>query len=161
MELDAYTIAVIGGGLTITGALIGVVTTYRLSLHLAKTQAAHARELADTEAFRTARAKLRAAFAPEIGELRVMGDYWHDKPRPSTTEKNIVVNILYKAYPRHAAAIEEFRAYVSSADIAAYQDAWENYYKNGFEDYDGYDSHSKPFTLFDERINAIFRFAPL
>ena len=145
----------------ILGALLGCWATYRLSIDIANRQASHVREMANAEALRAARAKLRAAFAPTFGELRVMGDYWYHKPRPCITEENIVGNLLYKAYPIHAAAIEEFRFYVSSADAAAYQEAWENYYKKGFEDYDGYERDAKPFSLFEERVNAILRFAPL
>lgn len=161
MTIDAYTLSFISGGLAIVGVLIGAWATYRLSLHLAKTQADHAKNLSEAEAFRHACSKLRAAFAPELGELRILNGAYFNEPRPRKIEENHVVNMLSKAFPRHSTAIEEFRSYISREDMRAYQVAWENYYKGGFEDYDEYNKNLEFFILFQERVDAIFRFAPL
>ncbi|MDO8206445.1 MAG: hypothetical protein Q7T38_01340 [Gallionella sp.] len=145
----------------LVGALLGAWATYRLALHLGREQAIHARALSDYEALRVAKGKLRAAFAPEIAELRVLGNYRNQLPRPNTANGNVVCDLLSKAYPRHATAVEEFRAYVPPESSSAYQQAWEDCYQNGFEDYDGYDKKGTPFTLFEERVNAILKFAAL
>lgn len=161
MQLSAYEIALIAGGFGIAGTLLGALISYRFALRIAGVQFNNALCLGNVAARKDAACNLRAAFAPEIAALRVIGDYRNTGTRPKTVEKNYVVNLLSNAYPKHSAAIEEFRHYISVEDAPAYQEAWEKYYQNGFEDYDGYDGTATPFTNFQNRVHAILRFAPL
>ena len=115
MNLTAYQIALIGGAFTILGALIGTLAGYWL-----------ARLLAERNSFIAARAKLRAAFAPALGQIYLAqkhGD--HDRPSIEDFVKN---NLL-----AHASAIEEFRPFVASSKSAAYQGAWEDYRKHAHD----------------------------
>ena len=107
------------GGFGIAGTLLGVIFTYHLARQLADANAAHAARQAETNALRNARAKLRAAFAPALGQIYLAqkhGD--HDRPSIEDFVKN---NLLV-----HASAIEEFRPFVTGGD-AAYQETWESY----------------------------------
>jgi hypothetical protein len=63
-------------------------------------------------------AKLRCAFAPELASMRLA----------RTDEFGVVDRLLSDAFPRHAAAVEEYRFFVRRQDQAAYQQAGEEYY---------------------------------
>ena len=125
MQLTAYEIALIAGGFGIVGALLGALLSYRFAIKLANINAANAAKQAETNAIRDARAKFRAAFAPAIAQIYLARHHGtHDTP--------IVGNILKETLVAHAAAIEEFRPFVS--DSAAYQEAWEKYRKTVRQD---------------------------
>ena len=102
-------------------------------------------------------AKLRSAFAPEIAQMRLTRTY---------KNFNNVKTLLEGAFPRHAAAIEEYSFFVPRKDRAAYQKAWEDYcYKAGGVDFLEYamgeGEGEKPqelFELFQKRVKAILRF---
>jgi hypothetical protein len=139
MNLSASEICLISGGFTITGVLIGALITYKIAF-----------SLAFINAKREASAKLRAAFAHEIASMRLAG----------ANQKTIEVEaLLFEAFPRHAAAIEEYRPFVRVKDLAAYQQAWENYYCIGgsvrFFDYYMGDGC---YDLFQSRIDEILKF---
>ena len=105
MEINLY----IAGSFTVVGALIGVLSAYWLAIHLERIKER-----------RVACAKLRAAFAPALGQIYLAQNHGdHDRPPIDTFVKS---NLL-----AHASAIEEFRPFV--ADCAAYQEAWEVYRK--------------------------------
>ncbi len=148
MEINSFLTAIIGGIFGIAGTYLG----YHLSLSVAETQAKHAETLAAINARRIAGAKLRAAFAPAISKYALninRGDKWTIL---------MMQDMLTKALPRHAAAIEEYRCFIPHKSQAAYQQAWENY-KSDFLEY--YDTDAGQQTLFKERINAIFIFTEI
>lgn len=143
-NITAYDIALIGGGFTVVGALIGAVVAYWLTAKL--------------EVFkerRAACASLRAAFAPAIAQIYLARHHGtHDTP--------IVGKILKDLLVSHAAAVEEFRPFVS--DGTAYQDAWEEYRKAVRQDnYDidtaewGTDAHL--WSTVEAKIHAVIAFA--
>ena len=119
-NVTAYDIAIIGGGFTVVGALIGAIVAYWLTAKL--------------EVFkehRTARAKFRAAFAPAVAQIYLARHHGtHDTP--------VVGNILKDALVSHATAIEEFRPLVCNG--VAYQEAWEQYRKTVRQDNDDIDT---------------------
>jgi hypothetical protein len=111
MNVSAYEIAIIGGAFTVLGALIGAIVGYWFS-----------RKLAQKLAYTVACSKLRASFAPALGQIYLAQKHGnHDRPCIDTFVKD---NLLY-----HATAIEEFRPHVSSKNSRAYQNAWEDYCK--------------------------------
>jgi hypothetical protein len=95
---------------------------------------------------------LRAAFAPAIASVRLA----HGADKSINAEE-----VLREAYSRHAAAIEEYRFFVSPKDRAAYENAWRAYYEVGrcvrFFDYCSKGSGGS-FEKFEERLGAIFAF---
>lgn len=111
MNVSAYEIAIIGGAFTVLGALIGAIVGYWLS-----------RLLAEKQAYTVACSKLRASFAPTLGQIYLAQKHGnHDRPCIDTFVKD---NLLV-----HASAIEEFRSHVSCKNSKAYQSAWEDYRK--------------------------------
>ena len=101
-------------------------------------------------------AKLRTAFAPELAELR-LGRIYKD-----FTD---VERLLNEAFPGHAAAIEEYRFFVRPKDRAAYQQAWEEYFKQGESKFllqyalgENAEEPHELSALFEQRVQAIFRF---
>jgi hypothetical protein len=106
-NVTAYTLAIIGGGFTVVGALITAIVAYWLTI--------------DLESFKernVAIAKLRAAFAPALAQIYIAQKHG-DHNRPSITE--FIRNNLLSV----ASAIEEFRPFAK--DGIAYQKAWERY----------------------------------
>jgi hypothetical protein len=129
------------GFIGIIGVLLGALFGYFLSLRAAKLQWR-----------RVAGAKLRAAFAPEIAKYYLnmeRGDKWHI---------NMMNDMFKEALPQHAAAIEEYRPFVPRKSQEAYQQAWDNYYRN-FLDY--YDTGEGEQAVFKQRIGAIFKFSKI
>jgi hypothetical protein len=101
----------------------------------------------------SAGAKLRCAFAPELASMRLA----------RTDEFGVIDRLLNDAFPRHAAAIEEYRFFLRPKDQAAYQQAWEQYYTNGGTtggsvSWTDYYMGDKPKELFEQRVQAILRF---
>jgi hypothetical protein len=68
--------------------------------------------------------------------------------------------VLREAFPRHAAAVEEYRFFVRPNDQAAYDKAWRDYYEVGgsvrFFDYSSKGSGGS-FDQFEKRVQAIFK----
>ena len=95
--------------------------------------------------------KLRCAFAPELAQMRLTRTY---------KSFNNVKTLLEDAFPRHAAAIEEYRFFVRPKYESAYQDAWEAYYCDFLEYAMGEDGETpqERFKLFEQRVHAILRF---
>jgi hypothetical protein len=110
-----------------------------------------ARRISVLSARRQAGAALRAAFAKEIAAVRLA----HGADKSIKIEK-----VLTEAFPRHAAAIEEYRFFVKPENQAAYEKAWREYYEVGgsvrFFDYymDG-----ASYEVFEKRVSAILHFA--
>ncbi len=121
----------------ILGTLLGVIIGYLLSARVAKLQWR-----------RISGGKMRAAFAPEIAKYYLL-------MKKDNRQVQGMINIFEKALPRHAAAIEEYRAFVPCKSQGAYQEAWENYHQN-FLDY--WDEGKGEQTPFKHRIDEIFKF---
>lgn len=116
MEIDAYTLVIITGGFTVLGALIGALSAYWLSTHLEQ-----------FKEHRAACAKLRAAFAPALAMIYLARHHGtHDRPDDVAFIKSELL--------RQAAAVEEFRPFVSESDKLSYQTAWENYRRDARKD---------------------------
>ena len=146
MNLTAYDFALIGGGFTIVGALIGAITAYWFSLHLSSHQQRS-----------IAAANFRAAFSSVISQMAI-----------AQTDKKIdAERLLMSTFSDLSVAIETYRPFVRCEDRKAYQEAWDSYYKVGgsvrFFDYYITSSNDKypPYELFTKRIENILKFAPL
>lgn len=108
--------------------------------------------------------RLRAAFAPELAIMRATPSNERTPLKnilnePGRMPPRDVTEILFAAFERHAAAVEEYRFFVPTWNRAAYQAAWQAYYLTGgsinFTSYMiGVDSHE----LFCERVEAVLEF---
>lgn len=135
----------------ILGALLGGWATYRLSIDIARRQAAYARSLAEYEHIRNASLALRSSFAPYLATIR------RDEHK---TAAEIQI-ILEHGVDSIAIEVEKFRFYVSSENLPAYDEACEEYqniariramnYFKGFDD-------KPPFEVFESKVDAIFHF---
>jgi hypothetical protein len=119
---------------TVIGALIGYFSAKRLTTLRTKIDAG---------------GKLRAAFAPEIAQMRLF----------ASGQKIDVQQLLTSAFPRHATAIEEFSAYLCKGQKKKYYEAWRNYYEvAGSVRFFDYCMGDEPHKLFFERIHVILEF---
>jgi hypothetical protein len=109
-----------------------------------------ARKISDLNARRQAGAALRAAFAGEIAKVRLA----------HAADKSIKIEqVLLEAFPRHAAAIEEYRFFVNPKDEAAYERAWREYYEvGGSVRFFDYYMNGASYDLFAKRVYAILQF---
>lgn len=106
-DVTAYTLAWIGGGFTVLGALIGVLTTFWLAVVQERRRER-----------RSAIAAFRAALAPALAQLYLARHHGtHDRP--------VLGDILREALMAHATAVELFRPLV--ADEKQFQADWEQY----------------------------------
>jgi hypothetical protein len=109
MNIDPYILALVAGGFGTASALLGVWLNHRLSI-----------ERALTDAKRIAGFKLREAFSKELAVLASPTD--EDRKRK-------LYDILIEAFPRHHAAIVEFRYYLTGAQLEAFNKIWTDYYR--------------------------------
>ena len=108
-NVTAYGLAIIAGGFTVVGALIGGLIAYWLAIEL------EARTL-----LQSAQCTFRAAFAPTIAFIYIARHHGtHDRPDIDAHIKGALLS--------HGAAVELFRRFVGAKHQAAYQQAWENY----------------------------------
>lgn len=150
MELSPYEIALIGGGFTIVGALVGAWIGYRSAI-----------KIHTITEFNKAAAKFRAAFLPQIIYLT------HNADIHSCGNLR---EVLDRSYLReHLQALETFKAHLCAIKRDRIQKAWDDYcYPKGpreagdkerdhrFIDYDTMeDAHSVAL----EKINNILEFA--
>ena len=139
MNVTVYDVALIGGGFTVLGALIGALVTYQFSLKLMQRSM-------KLEAGR----RLVAAFSNELATLD-----------PVNKKQNLnVEQVLQSSFNRHYAAVIEFSHYLNERDKKAFLQVWENYYQVGgsvefFDYYMGKD----PYAIFKERVESILKFA--
>jgi hypothetical protein len=148
MNLSPYDLAIIAGLFTIVGALIGVISSYWLSIHLFEKQQ-----------LLIATANFRAAFSNTIGKMAIAQN-------DSSIDKR---DLLSSTFHELASAVETYRPFISSKDSTAYQDAWQKYYmpdgKVSFTNYylsiEDQGIKRDCYALFTERINAILYFAKL
>jgi len=137
MQLTASELALIAGGFTVLGALIGSMVTYSFALRLASVNAR-----------REAGRRLREAFSPELAALN-----------PITGSKSLdVENLLQSAWPRHHVAVSELSFQLCKAERASLERAWHEYYVVGgsirfFDYYMG----ENPRKKFQERVHAILK----
>jgi len=128
----------------IVGGLIGYFSAYAMSIRLARIKAG---------------GKLRAAFAPEIAQMRLLDN---GAEMDANDKKIDCEKMLVSAFPRHAAAIEEFSSYLSIQQREKYYKAWREYYYVdgvGIRFFNYYMGKGKePYKLFFNRIEAILQF---
>jgi len=144
-NVTPYDIAIIGGSFTMVGAVIGAIIAYWLT-----------KKLEVFKEHRAACAKLRAAFAPALGQIYLAQSHAdHDRP---SVEDFIRTSLL-----PHAAAIEEFRPFVTSRDHAGYQEAWENYLEfannNALSTAEDWTTGSALGTALKQRIDGVLYFS--
>lgn len=107
MTLTLYQLALIGGGFTIAGVLIGA---------LAYNYFAVRRKKADS--FAVAAREFTTTFLDELNLLE-------------SSSKDAYIHILRPAFPKHKAAVYIFRQAISDPiERAAFDKAWKEYYKN-------------------------------
>ena len=144
MEIDAYSLALVAGGFTIVGAFISVVVAYWLTV-----------KLDGVREHRAACAKFRTDFSSALGQIYLARHHGtHDTP--------VVGDILRNTLPDHAAAVEQFRPFVS--DTGAFNKAWETYRKTVCQDNYAIDTaewetSDPPWTDVEAKIHAILEFA--
>lgn len=141
LTVSAYGLALIGGGFTAVGVLLGGWLTYRFSLNLARWNAKH-----------EAGARLRAAFAKELGALNPV----------STDRIESVDQYLTVAFPKHRDAVGEFAWYLKDTERKLFEQAWKAYYEVGgsvrFYDYMMNGTKQEQFDRFKQRVDAILKF---
>lgn len=109
MNLTAYEIALISGGFTLVGTLLGGFITYRFALRLAYI---NDKRLAGT--------KLRETFADVLSTLRY--------PPEGITIGFAIPEILGESFPKHDMAVKEFRHFISGTEYDYFNKAWQKYY---------------------------------
>lgn len=167
MELTAYQITVISGGCGIVGTLLGVLATYRLSLHVAEKQFSHLREISKLDAWHVAANNFNASFADELGRLE-----------SGETLPIFINEFLFNAYEgKHKLAIATFGHFVPESKRQAFIAACEQYHSGNKQICDelGYKykeaifseyimevftpGGANPYKLAAKRIRAILEFA--
>lgn len=148
MQISAFDLALIAGGFTIVGALIGAIAAYWLAIHLEK-----------NKEYRAACAAFRAAFTPTLAFIYIAKNYGdHDRPDIDTHIKSALLD--------HGSAIEKFRPFIPDSDCAAYHNAWEDYRKiSAIDSYAAAaEARIQNFQLpefFEHKIQNILRFAKI
>jgi len=102
--------ALIAGGFTIAGVLLGAFLTFHFAGRLAKASAR-----------RDAGRRLREAFAIELAAMDAVG---------GVKDKDIE-HLLQSAFPKHRTAVTEFAFYLSPPEREALERAWRNYFEVG------------------------------
>lgn len=138
MQVGPYEIALIAGGFTIIGTLLGAFVTYRFALHLSRVNAR-------LDAGR----RLREAFEPERAALH-----------PVSGIKDLdVEKFLQASWPKHHAAVSELAFQLPLKQRTLLEKAWSDYYEvGGSVRYYDYYMGDNPRLKFQERVDAILRF---
>lgn len=141
-NITAYDLAIIAGGFTVVGALIGALVAYWLSI-----------KLSDRQRKATAIANFRSVFIPVVAQIKIEQKYGR------TTEVN---RILTDTFVPMSVAIETFTPFVPSKDREAYQQAWDNYSPLAgiaqFSEYtmrENLEDANAPFNRFFNNVQAI------
>lgn len=120
-----------------------------------------ARRISTLTARRAACAKFIAAFSPALGVLDKARRHGSDHDRPDASA------FLRDAFVGHAAAIEDFRPFILTKDIPAYQQTWETYCETAHAGTVGAEFMAEAIDPDDPRkalqdlIHAILRFAKI
>ncbi|MCI5143752.1 MAG: hypothetical protein D3909_18920 [Candidatus Electrothrix sp. ATG1] len=112
MELNAYEVAVIAGGFTVLGTLLGALIGYRNAINLYKV----------TE-FNKAATRFRSAFYPDV----LFFKYGIGSPKTTSPDQSLDHFLQYSFLNRHAEALMLFRAYLSTRQIANIEKDWQSY----------------------------------
>lgn len=145
MNLSAYEIALIAGGFTIIGTLLGAWITYRNALEIQK-----------VAEFNKAAAEFRIAF---IEEQRLLDPHsFADRASAGS-----VSSIIKNAIDKHERAMIRFEPFVCKSKIEEYKKAWKDYAGDSkhFEQYSGgniFEAQEKR-ALALSRINNLLKFA--
>lgn len=107
MQLSAYEIAIIGGGFTVVGVLLGSYITYRFALILGR-----------KDAKRSCGRRLLEAFSTEMAILNPTLDIY-----PGEIKK-----ILLDSFHKHRAAMIEYSFHLTGKDKIEYETKCNNYY---------------------------------
>ena len=144
MNLSAYEIALIAGGFTIIGTLLGAWITYRNALAIQK-----------VAEFNKAAAEFRVAFIPEQRLL--------DPHSLADRAGWYAFNITQFAIDRHEIAMIRFEPFVCKSKNEEYKKAWKEYAGDSrhFEQYRGDNVLEKERmrSLVLSRINNLLKFA--
>ena len=110
---------------------------------------------------RIAATKLRAAFANALATIEVAAR--HDEMDPNRPKVSVV---LRDAFVAHAAAVEEYRPFVSANSRRAYEQAWQQYRDLAYDREElgavflaGIANSDAPLTLIRSRIHVVLSFA--
>lgn len=117
-----------------------------------------ARRISNLNAKHIAITNFRKAFAPVLAKIYL--NKWHGIV-PSETIVDFE-NFLKEALLGHAAAIEEYRFFVSKSQVTAYQEAWEKYRHEvwHFGTYHDFIREGEGvYELFERLIHNILQFA--
>ena len=107
MNLSPYEIALIAGGFTIVGTLLGAWLGYRFSL-----------SLTNVTQRRRAAMKFREAFKDELLALN-----------PAQYAMKVdLATFLENAFPKHRAAVFDFAYFLEPTERTAFYTAWREYY---------------------------------
>jgi hypothetical protein len=109
LNFGPYEIALIGGGFTLLGVLVGGLIGYRFSLALVKRQE-----------FAKAASAFKSAF---IQELR----YLDHRYAPNRMGSDGVYKTLSDAFDRHEIAVINFRPYLCRKQRIGFDRAWDDY----------------------------------
>ena len=111
-----YEIALITGGMGIAGVLLGVRSTYHLSMKVADRQFSHLQEIAKIDAWHIAAHQFIEAFAGDIVTIEAR-----------TEPPGDIMDFLRSEYPRHAKAVAVFEHFVSDAKRINLKAEWEKH----------------------------------
>lgn len=119
--------------------------------------------VADRNAKHAAGAKLRAAFAPELALMRGAPSVDVTPLKQVTADPQTDLSrVLEAAYPRHAAAVAEYRFYVPVQAQAGYDAAWRAYHTGqGSIEFHAYVVGQGASKRFCERVEAIFEYSEM
>jgi hypothetical protein len=134
-------LALIAGGFTILGVLLGSLITFYFSLELAK-------RISRKDAGR----RLREAFHIEQAAFDAS----------ALSERIGIEEMLRAAWPRHHAAVSEMKFYLPPKKAAQLDEAWQKYHLLGgkirFDQYVSQGTPDELRTKFNERVEAILKF---
>ena len=137
--MNPYGIALVAGGFTIIGALLGAWLMYRFAIKLANRNARHIVGL-----------RLREAFAPELAKLQ------HPEGRGIAE----IPHILKTAFEKHQMAVNEFRFFLAGDKLDRFNKAWKEY--DDYPDFNKYivlpATSKEDIQKVIDRINAILDF---
>lgn len=143
VQISPYEIALIGGGFTIIGALLGAWITYKFAL-----------QLRNKDARREAGRRLRETFSDLVA---VVND-----PDYSTKDNPIFGKALQDSFPGQTAAINELAFHLSGPEREKLYKAWRTYWEVGgsvrFFDYTMGENTKEVFLT---RVNEILEFTKI
>jgi len=134
MELTGYELALVVGGVGIAGTLIGVLSTYRLSIQVADRQFQYLRQISKLDAWHAAAYEFTAAFTSYLAVLE------------SDPDLRIDVSDFFRSeYIHQSQAIATFEPFVPEERRGAYKNEW-------LQHCYGADSRGQPLTPYDEEL---------